>query len=221
MMKYLTENTSAALMGTLVLSAILSFSFHQKPALAFTEDKDWPCIQRKVDALSAGQMWRGNPVDPSDKSWQENKDVIKLANSIIVRRVPLEETDKIITEFTEKNSKDTNKLLEQTFLALLDETNKVRKEIINGIGKFSKRQKAFSKRIIENQRKIAEFEKKDADGTLTKEEDRELVKLEQQLEWDTRIHEEREKSLEYVCESPVLLEQRLFALSQQLKKHYK
>lgn len=220
-MKNFTNVTASALVKTFMLGAVLSLTAHYQPAKAFTEDKDWPCIQRKVEALSAGQMWRGNPVDPANKSWQENKAVVKLANTIIARRIPLEETDQLIIEFTKQNTNDTNKLLEQTFLALLDETNKIRKEIISGIGKFSKRQKGFSKRIIENQRKVADFEKKDADGTLTKEQDREFAKLEQQVEWDTRIHEEREKSLEYVCESPVLLEQRLFALSQQLKKHYK
>ena len=205
---------------TLLLTALFLHCL-PKEAPAYSEDKNWPCIQGKVIKLSAGQMWRGNPVDEKDLSWQQNEDVRNLVNKIIPRRVKLSETEKIIEEFAEKHNSNRNKQLEQSFLAILAETNKIRQEIIVGIGKFSSRQKNLSKRIIENRRKINEFEKKDSNGTLTKEEDKAFAKLEQQQEWDIRIRDEREKSLEYVCESPVLLEQRLFALSQQLKKFYK
>lgn len=204
----------------MVITALIVISSTGQ-ATAFSEDKNWPCIQRKVVKLSAGQMWRGNPVDEKDLSWQQNEDVRELVNKILPRRVKLKETEKIIEEFANKHNGNRKKQLEQSFLGLLSETNKIRQEIISGIGKFSSRQKSLSKRIIENRNKINEFEKKDTDGTLTKEEDKEFAKLEQQQEWDIRIRDEREKSLEYVCESPVLLEQRLFALSQQLKKFYK
>ncbi len=43
--------------------------------------------------------------------------------------------------------------------------------------------------------------------------------LEKQLLWDTRIFDEREQSLRYVCEAPVLLEQRLFALARAIMAH--
>lgn len=215
------KKTILLLFSLAILAPVASGGGAIKKAHAYSEDKNWPCIQAKVIKLSAGQMWRGNPVKETDLSWQQNEDVKSLIKQIMPRRVTLKETEKIISDFAKKHSTNVNKQLEQSFLALLFETNKVRKEIIGGIGKFSSRQKSLSKRIIENRRKIVEFEKKDEAGTLTKEEDQQLAKLEQQLEWDIRIHEEREKSLEYVCESPVILEQRLFALSQQLKKFYK
>ena len=43
-----------------------------------------------------------------------------------------------------------------------------------------------------------------------------MLKVEEKLLWDTRIFDEREQSLTYVCESPVLLEQRLFALAREI-----
>ncbi|MGH1407098.1 MAG: hypothetical protein ACRBBJ_11130 [Rhodomicrobiaceae bacterium] len=215
------KRLSFSLFSLTIAVALLNFSAPIKEAHAYSEDKNWPCIQAKVIKLSAGQMWRGNPVKETDFTWQQNKEVKKLVNKIMPRRVTLKETEKFIEEFAKQHQTNIKPQLEQSFLALLFETNKIRKEIIGGIGKFSSRQKNLSKRIIENRRKIAEFEKKDEAGTLTKEEDQLFGKLEQQLEWDIRIHEEREKSLEYVCESPVILEQRLFALSQQLKKFYK
>jgi hypothetical protein len=33
------------------------------------------------------------------------------------------------------------------------------------------------------------------------------------VEWETRVFEERQKTIGYVCEVPVLIEQRLFALA--------
>lgn len=188
------------------------------PANAYQEDKNWPCIQAKVAKLSAGQMWPGLTLKPEEKNWQQDKAVMQLTEKLLPRRVSLEETEKIIEEFASNyKGENLNLALEKTFLGLLDETNRIRAEIISGIGRFSGRQKALVKRITETRHKLNTYEKKDEDGTLTREEDKEMVKLEQALEWDQRIHEEREQSLEFVCESPVLLEQRLFALSKQLK----
>lgn len=189
------------------------------PAHAFSEDKNWPCIQRKVIKLTAGQLWRGDPVDIKDKSWQSNKEVLELVAKIFPRRVSLEETEKLIDAFAQRHQEAASPLMQQTFLALLSETNKIRAEIIGGIGRFSTRQQKLAKRITATRQQVTELEKKDEAGTLTKEDDKKLVSLEQSLEWEQRIHEEREQSLEYVCEAPVILEQRLFALAKQLLKH--
>lgn len=194
--------------------------FLSAPASAYDNDEGWPCVQRKVAKLSAGQMWAELNADEKDLSWQSNKNALDLVKKIIPRRVPLTETTVIIEDFANKHKENLKTELKQTFLALLNETNNIRAEIISGIGKFAKRQVQLSERIVSNRRKISEYEAKDEAGTLTKEEDQEFAKLEQQVEWDTRIREEREKSLEYVCEAPVILEQRLFALSHQLKKFY-
>ena len=43
--------------------------------------------------------------------------------------------------------------------------------------------------------------------------------LEDALRWDTRIHDERNAALAYVCESPVILEQRAFALAREIQTH--
>jgi len=38
------------------------------------------------------------------------------------------------------------------------------------------------------------------------------------VEWDTRIFDERIKTIGYVCEVPVLIEQRLFALARAIQQ---
>src|SRR5262249_17912598 len=42
-----------------------------------------------------------------------------------------------------------------------------------------------------------------------------IEELTNRVEWDTRIFEERRKTMNFVCEVPVLIEQRLFALALQ------
>lgn len=191
-------------------------------ARAYTNDKNWPCVQARVANLSPGQMWPGTTLLEDQSTWQKNKDVAALVAQILPRRVPLEETDQIIADFAKKHEDDNlNELLKLTFHGVLYEINSIRSEIITGLTRFMTRQKSLVERITENRHKASAYEKKDEDGTLTTAEDRELVKIEQALEWDQRIHEEREQSLEFVCESPVLLEQRLYAITKQLIKHSK
>jgi hypothetical protein len=43
--------------------------------------------------------------------------------------------------------------------------------------------------------------------------------LQEKLVWDTRIFDERQRSLTYICEQPALLEQRLFALARTIMGH--
>jgi hypothetical protein len=39
-----------------------------------------------------------------------------------------------------------------------------------------------------------------------------------QVEWSTRIFDDRRKSIRYVCEVPAIIEQRVFALSRALRQ---
>ena len=45
-----------------------------------------------------------------------------------------------------------------------------------------------------------------------------LAELVSRVEWSTRIFEDRRKSIRYVCEVPVQIEQRLFALGRAVQQ---
>jgi hypothetical protein len=49
------------------------------------------------------------------------------------------------------------------------------------------------------------------------ETSKEVQELETRFAWDRRIFEERNQALEFVCETPVLLEQRLFEISRKIQ----
>ena len=42
--------------------------------------------------------------------------------------------------------------------------------------------------------------------------------LEEQLDWDQIIYTDRQRSIQYICETPVLLERRLFGIAQMLQQ---
>jgi hypothetical protein len=42
--------------------------------------------------------------------------------------------------------------------------------------------------------------------------------LASQVEWSTRIYEDRRKTIRYVCEAPTTIEQRAFALARAIRK---
>ncbi len=54
------------------------------------------------------------------------------------------------------------------------------------------------------------------DAAQPKDFDR-IDAVEKDLDWSTRIFQDRQQSLTYVCESPVILEQRAFAIGRMVE----
>lgn len=168
---------------------------------ASSDDPDWPCIQRLVPRISAPQVWAGP--EPSPEAGQGDLEVSRLASKLAARRTPLGDTEKLVEDFAEAQPKDlVNEKLTALFGRTLQIINRDRASIIAGIKRFSQRQQALAERIRETRAQLRQVSSSDTD-------DSELTEL---LNWDLRIFDEREKSLTYLCEQPVLLEQRAFAL---------
>ncbi len=102
----------------------------------------------------------------------------------------------------EKQEKGT-----RLFAALYATLNAQRDEVMSGIERFSRKQKAMAEDIREQTQKMRDLQDKpNADPAQTDA-------LVSQLAWQTRIFEDRRKSTSYVCDVPVLIEKRLFDLA--------
>lgn len=171
-------------------------------ATAAGQDPDWPCIQRLVPRISPAQIWSGPVPDPA--SWEDDAEVRRLASKIAARRTPIEEADKLIGEFAE--SLGTATTAKDRLVALFGRTleiiNNDRASLIAGIKRYTQSQRALAERIRDSQVKLRQ------EG-LPQEQSEALAEA---LHWETRIYTEREQSMTYLCEQPVLLEQRAFAL---------
>ena len=177
-------------------------------------DSDWPCIQRKVPTITAGMVWAGPEIDPADRLWRKVEGLENMVGNHAARRIPLESAYTEIDKYAKaQTDKDRTTRLSALFIGLLQTINKERSEIISGIERFNRRQKVLAERIKVATRKRTELRSAPIP-------DREkIATLQEQILWDTRIFDERNQMLSYVCESPVILEQRLFALSRRIMSH--
>lgn len=173
-------------------------------------DPTWPCIQRKQPHLSIGQLWPGPPPDDAVAKLARRPDIAALAQVLEQRRVSLDEAEAQIAAFAEGASADE---LTALFLAVFDRIDPYRSRIMSGIARYAEKQRVLSDQIEARRAEMArlsaaetpDFDKLDAE--------------EEKLDWDVRIFTERQAQLTYVCETPVILEQRAFALGRAIARH--
>jgi hypothetical protein len=187
------------------LTAFLILS--SAPAAA---EGDWPCIQRKVDELTAAQMWDG-PALETVVNWRDDPAVAALAAELAQRRMPLEEAASRIERFAAEAGRDRDAKLTALFARVLDRINAERGRLVAGIERYARKQRELAERIKATGLAVAARRAQpSANGAP-------LPELEERFRWDTRIYDERQAALTYVCESPTLLEQRAFALAREIR----
>lgn len=175
-------------------------------------DPTWPCVQRKVETLSLGLMWPF-PVDTAVELSDDGlrADVSELASYLALRRIDLETMQPRVDAFAQTYQGDPE-ALGHVFSAVFDTLAKRRARIIRGIGDFSLSQIALAENI--NTVRV------EMDGILGQPEpdfDR-IDALEEQLDWDQVIYTDRQRNITYLCETPTLIERRLFSIAQMLQR---
>jgi hypothetical protein len=176
---------------------------------------DWPCVQREVPEISAGVVWSGGDIDPEDRSWSTDEKIAPKVAEVSSRRKTVEEAIASIDQFAASLTEDRNRLLTGLFVGVLQNVNAERRKIMGGIKRYARKQAALANRIKERSIQRAELGRKDSPS---EDEKRRLAELDEQITWDTRIYDDREQSLRYVCETPVLMEQRLFQIGRHISQ---
>jgi hypothetical protein len=196
--------------SNLLLLAALLFATPCASAVAATgEDPDWPCIQRLVPKIAPAVIWPGPPIEqvngPADPRIDE------LAGELSARRVPLEEARAQIEAFAAGlDGAQRNEQLIRLFVRTLEIINNDRSSIIEGIKKYARGQRALAQSINEKNERLIDLPKDQVLGRET---------LVAERDWDVRIYDDRARSLTYLCEQPVLLDQRAFALARAIAEH--
>lgn len=182
----------------------LAFALLAGPALgAAGTDPDWPCVQRKQPHLSMGQVWNGPIPDEAVLTLVRDPQIVRLADRLEQRRLPMDQAESEIAEFADQ-SPDTH--LVALMQAIFDRIDSDRSALIAGIARYGQSQLDLSERIETRRARMAELES-------AEDPDFDAIDAEEKaLDWDQRIFTERQQSLTYVCETPVILEQRVFAL---------
>jgi hypothetical protein len=193
-----------------VLSASFTAFLVVSSATQAATEGDWPCIQRKVGELTAAQMWDGPALDVAGAR-RDDPAVAALAAELVQRRMPLDEAASRIERFATEAGRDRDVRLTALFARVLDRINAERGRLVAGIERYARKQRELAERIKATGLAIA-IRRSEPSGS-----GRPLSELEESLHWDTRIYDERQGALAYVCESPILLEQRAFALAQEIR----
>ena len=119
--------------------------------------------------------------------------------------MPLAEAQEHVDAFAKTlDDQQKDEQLTRLFARTLEIINRDRTSIIEGIKKYARGERALAESITEKNDRLSELP---ADRVLEREA------LIAERDWDIRIYDDRRSSLSYLCEQPVLLEQRAFALA--------
>jgi hypothetical protein len=178
-----------------------------QPALALDPRyPDWPCQQLKVPGISIAGVWAGPSIEGIDKTEPTDPRLPELVSRLAARRTPMEEARKLVAEFIVGTSDEKQQKAKSLFAALYSRLNGQRDEVMNGIERFSRKQKGMAEQIRDATRQMRELQDRPNVDQAQSDE------LANRLSWQTRIFEDRLKSTSYVCDVPVLIEKRLFDL---------
>ncbi|MDP3959081.1 MAG: hypothetical protein Q8Q26_03240 [Pseudorhodobacter sp.] len=188
--------------------ALIAVQMPVAASAADFSDPNWPCIQRKVETLSPGLMWPDSisaaPLDPSARD---------LVAALALRRVGLDAAEERIRAFSESPPGADAQVLGNVFLGVFDKLNSDRRRLIDGIARYAHSQTALAARIDSARTEV------ETQMAATAPDFDRIDLLEEQIDWDERIYQDRARALSYVCETPVLLEKRAYAIAQLLLKY--
>jgi hypothetical protein len=172
-----------------------------------TRDPDWPCVQAKVPELSPTAVWSGPPIDEALKAWEKDTKIAGLVAELAARRMPVEEATAAIGNFAKGlAAAEKAEKLTRLFAGLFETLDRERADVMQGIGRYARQQKAMAEAIRQAMSKAQ-------DPSVAPADPQQASALNEQLVWQTRIFNERRAALTYVCEVPTIIEQRLFALA--------
>ena len=167
---------------------------------------DWPCQQLKVPGIAVASVWSGPPIEVGDGAKPTDAKQAELVSRLAARRTPIEDARKLIADYIVGTSAEKQEKAKTLFAALYSTLDAQRDEVMNGIERFSRKQKAAADDIRAEAQKLRDMQDKaGADQAQTED-------LASRLAWQTRIFEDRRKSTSYVCDVPVQIEKRLFDL---------
>lgn len=192
-----------------ITTAVLLLSLANTAAQAprGRDQGDWPCRQVKVATIALASIWSGPPIDAS-QDWRSDPGLSALVTRASERRTPLEEAQAAIADYAKRLSSDQkNPKLTQLMAGIFERLNSERDSVIAGLERYGHKQRDMAERVK------SEIEALNAAQSEAAADQQRVADLSNRVQWDTRVFEDRRRALTYVCETPVLIEQRLGALA--------
>jgi hypothetical protein len=173
---------------------------------------DWPCAQAKVPEVSVGAVWAGPPIEDAATKWRDDAKVSALVERLAARRTPLDQAEKSVSEFLSATSTDKSATGTLLFAGLFETLNAQRGSVMSGLERVTRKQREAAEKIRVDTLALQ------AQQSATPPDATKIEELGNQLIWETRIFEDRRRVIKFVCEVPVALDQRLFALARVIQQ---
>ena len=199
--------------AVLVIAIVASLAPQAVAQSGGKTDPDWPCQQIKTPTFSLASVWAGPPLDLNSQSWRNERDVADLEEQMAQRRVPIADVKAAIADFKTKGGPDADAKLLGAFASAFTDLSQQRSEIIDGLDRIGRRQKALADRIRAENEVVQKLSDQNPVGQAPPAED-----SQQRLLWDLRIFDERRQTVTYVCEAPTLIEQRIGEIARAVQK---
>ena len=175
---------------------------------------EWPCEQTERPEISIGSVWQGPDTESASESWRKDEAVAALVEQIAPRRMPQDQAIDAVHRFSAGYKQDRATVLTAVFAGLFETMSDERGEIIRGIKHFNGRQDSLSVRIQEGWKQMDALDPSSTDQKVIEQR----VALQQTIDWDSRVFDDRERLLPVICQQPSVIEQRLFALSRAIQE---
>ncbi|MGF7161991.1 hypothetical protein FHS85_003634 [Rhodoligotrophos appendicifer] len=167
---------------------------------------DWPCVQRRVPEITLATVWSGPELAQDSLKLLDDPEINEVVERIASRRTNFEEARKIILDFKDRVKGRERQVLPALMVGVVENLNRERSAVIEGIERYARRQEELADKIR------AQSSKVDHDRSASRISSEGSTE-EEELLWETRVFEDRQRSLTAVCEVPVLIDQRLFQLA--------
>jgi hypothetical protein len=200
-----------------IVSALSSLPGAEPIALAqprpSPQNPDWPCRQILVGRVSLATVWSGPSIE--GVAWRNDRAVSDIVAQLAARRTPLEDAERLVEKFANAQGSDKTQKMIAVFAGVFETLNDERAQLIEGLLRFGLKQKELAAKIRAENSLPREPVTSEPPDTARQR----MVTSTDELEWDLRVFDERRQSIAFVCETPTLIEQRLFALAR-LIQHY-
>jgi len=192
--------------------ALIAVFFAAFSARAAVRDPNWPCQEIKVPELSLAAVWSGPSVDPTQNGWRGDRAVAELVPKLTPRREAVEQAEILIHDFAQKAGDQKQVRLLDLLAGVFNALDTERDSIMAGLDRFGGRQKELAAEIrADNERLQALQADPKADPKLVEQ-------MTQQVKWEIELFQDRRQAINYACDAPGKIEQRLFALAHQIQQ---
>jgi hypothetical protein len=174
--------------------------------------RDWPCAQAKVPEISLAAVWAGPPLDDVADKWKEDAKVSALVPRLAARRTPLDAAEKAISEFLAGSSAEKTERGKLLFAGLFDTLNAQRSSVMSGLERVTRKQREAADKVRTDTLALQALQDAPA------KDQAKIDELGNQLVWETRIFEDRQRVIKFVCDAPTAIDQRLFAFGRVIQR---